>query len=417
MSARGRRHLVRRGAARALLLTVVGLAPGLARAEGGPGGRLEVTHQSTGHEVHVSALALGVAANGGPLLAWAASDGHANHLYLARPSAEMGTAIQVNPPALGVDSLHQGPGLAVGPGGEIYVSWSSRKDKPASALFASDLRLSRSLDGGLTFEAPLRVNEDRPISHSFEGLAVAPDGAVLLSWIDSREGENQAATYLARVVDRGSRVEHAMRLDGDTCVCCRVDLAAGPRGTTILWRKVFPGSIRDMVLGLSSDGGRSLAAVTRVSVDGWQITACPHRGGRVGMDGRGRIYAAWYTEGVDGTPRVLVASSDDGRRFGPPRRLDTSAGTIPDRVRLAVGSTGRVVVAWEDATAVRRRILIRRSPDAGRTWGRVEVLSRAIKAYAPDVAVTPAGDFLVAWHEEQFPVTKTVVEPLRWTPR
>jgi len=43
----------------------------------------------------------------------------------------------------------------------------------------------------------------------------------------------------------------------------------------------------------------------------------------------------------------------------------------------------------------------------------VQTLSKAVKAYSPDVAVTPAGDFVVAWHEEQFPSLKTIVQPLR----
>ena len=64
--------------------------------------------------------------------------------------------MRVSPEDLAVDSLHQAPGLAVGAGGEVYVSWSSAKPKPAGVLFASDLRLSRSLDGGRTFEPPLR---------------------------------------------------------------------------------------------------------------------------------------------------------------------------------------------------------------------------------------------------------------------
>jgi len=41
------------------------------------------------------------------------------------------------------------------------------------------------------------------------------------------------------------------------------------------------------------------------------------------------------------------------------------------------------------------------------------VLSGAIKAYAPDVAFAGDGSFLVAWHEEQFPALKTVVQPVR----
>jgi hypothetical protein len=40
------------------------------------------------------------------------------------------------------------------------------------------------------------------------------------------------------------------------------------------------------------------------------------------------------------------------------------------------------------------------------------VLSSAIKAYSPDIAFAPDGSFLVAWHEEQFPFLKTVVQPV-----
>src|SRR5262249_62298190 len=107
---------------------------------------------------------------------------------------------------------------------------------------------------------PGRVNDDQPTSHSFEGLAVAPDGAVLVAWIETRD--DKAATMLARVTERGIRVGEPIRLDtGETCVCCRVDVAVGPGdGVSVLWRKVFADHVRDMVLAVSRDGGRSFAA-------------------------------------------------------------------------------------------------------------------------------------------------------------
>ena len=49
----------------------------------------------------------------------------------------------------------------------------------------------------------------------------------------------------------------------------------------------------------------------------------------------------------------------------------------------------------------------------GRTLSPIRVLSTAIKAYAPDITFAPDGSFLVAWHEEQFPFLKTVVQPVR----
>ena len=179
------------------------------------GPRQELTVAEKAHEAHVSAPAVAVRADGRIVLAWFGQQGHDNYLFVARPGSEA-KPVRVNPDGLFVDSLHQPPGLALGPDGEIYVSWSSRKPLPEGVLFASDLRLSRSLDGGQTFEPPLRVNEDRPISHSFEGTTVARDGAVVMAWIDSREGPEKAATCVARVLDEGTRPASSTRLDDDT---------------------------------------------------------------------------------------------------------------------------------------------------------------------------------------------------------
>jgi hypothetical protein len=367
--------------------------------------------QGKGHEVHTSAPAVVALAGGARLVAWVAQDGAANNVYV---SAGPGARVRVNPETMSVDSLHQAPSLAASPAGEVYLAWSSRKPVPTGGLFASDLQLSRSLDGGRTFEPPLRINEDRPISHSFEGMTVAADGTVLIAWIDTRDGPDKPRTWLARVTERGGRVEHVTRLaDAETCVCCRVDVAAGPRNSVaVLWRTVLPGGVRDMVMGVSRDGGRTFPAPALVHDDRWQIAACPHRGGKVALDAQGRVYAAWYTEGREGTPDMLFAVSDGGRRFSTPRHLHTAPGTVPDHVRLAVDGRGRAVVVWEDMTAARRRVLLRYSVDGGRTLSRVQTLSSVVKAYTPDVAVAPDGEFVIVWNEEAFPDLRTVVQPI-----
>src|SRR5262249_54211770 len=114
-----------------------------------------VKHQAAGHEATLTGAALAVVPDGGVLVAWAAPEGHANHLYTARLPGGDPARVRVNPHDLTVDSLHLPPRLAAGPGGEIYLAWSSAKPKPQGALFASDLRLSRSLDGGRTFAGHL----------------------------------------------------------------------------------------------------------------------------------------------------------------------------------------------------------------------------------------------------------------------
>ena len=394
---------------RALLLTA-GLSLAATLAGAASPARLELTHPAKGHEIHLSGAAAGVTRDGAPIIAWAAQEGSDNILYAARPGQS--APVRVNPAGTSVDSLHQAPGVATGPQGEIYLSWSSRRPVPVGGLFASDLRLSRSLDGGQTWDGHVVINEDQPTSHSFEGLAVAPDGTVIVAWIEPRD--DKAATFVARVAERGTRVAERLRLDtGETCVCCRVDVAAGPSDrVSVLWRMVFPENVRDMVLATSRDGARTFDAPALVHADGWKIAACPHRGGSIAADARGRLYAVWYTEGAEGRPDVLFATSADGRRFSAPRRLHTATGSIPDHVRMAVDSAGRAVVVWEDSTAVRRRVIMRTTLDGGRTLSPPQTLTQAVKAFSPDVVVAPGG-FLVVWHEEQFPSLKTVIHSVK----
>jgi hypothetical protein len=391
-----------------LLTAALSLVAGLAGAA--TPARLELMHPAKGHEIHLSGAAAGVAGDGAPFIAWAAQEGSDNVLYAARPG--QGAPVRVNPAGTSVDALHQAPGVATGPKGEIYVTWSSRRPVPVGGLFASDLRLSRSLDGGRTWDGHLVINEDRPTSHSFEGIAVGPDGTVIVSWIEPRD--DRAATFVARVADRGTRVTERLRLDtGETCVCCRVDVAAGPGDNVrVLWRKVFPDNVRDMVVATSRDGARTFDAPALVHADGWKIPACPHRGGSIAADARGRLYAVWYTEAADGRPDLLFATSADGRRFSAPRRLHTATGSIPDHVRLAVDGAGRAVVVWEDSTAVRRRVIMRTTVDGGRTLSPPQTLTQAVKAFAPDVVAAPGG-FVVVWHEEQFPSIKTVIHSVK----
>jgi hypothetical protein len=191
-------------------------------------------------------------------------------------------------------------------------------------------------------------------------------------------------------------------------------VTTGPKKTVaIAWRQVFLKDIRDMVLAVSRDGGRAFGAPALVHADGWQIAACPHRGGAVDSDEAGHLFLAWYTEGPQDQPRLLFSVSPDGRRFAEPKRLDSSTASIPDHVRLAVDAKGRALIVWEDSTAVRRRVLVRCTSDGGATLSPILVLSQAIKAYAPSVTISPAGEFVVVWHEEQFPHIKTVVQPIR----
>jgi len=402
-----------RSLAAVLVATLVVAASDAAAQELSPGPRRELVHPGVGHEIHLSAPSLAVLPDGTPVLGLGRQDASGRSVSVVRVEEAGFVTTRVDSTALPADAIHQPPGLAVGSDGALLATWSSAKAKPEGVLFASDLRLSRSRDGGRSFAPPLRVNDDRPISHSFEAVTALPDGGALVAWIDSREGWEKARTYVARFALRDEtlvrRDERA--LPGDTCVCCRIAAAAGPaKRVGLFWRDVYPGSVRDMVLAVSADAGADFAAPARVHEDGWSLEACPHRGGALAFDGEGRTHLAWYTEGAAAKPSVRYARRAGDGSLSPPLELAAGGDGVPDHVALAATPDGRVLVVYEAFTAVRRWIVVRGSRDGGASFGPPQVLSKAVKAFQPAVAAAPDGGFVVAWNEEAFPMLRTVVQ-------
>ena len=71
--------------------------------------------------------------------------------------------------------------------------------EPFSANNGTDVMFARSTDGGSTFSAPHRINDD-PINqnkwHIFGTLSVAPNGRIDVVWLDTRNAANNTDTQL-----------------------------------------------------------------------------------------------------------------------------------------------------------------------------------------------------------------------------
>src|SRR5690606_5110182 len=132
------------------------------------------------------------------------------------------------------------------------------------------------------------VNDDAgelPSSHTFHNVAVASDGTVLVSWIDSRtqdraEFERSNAPADSVIVDPGPEIRFARSLDTgasftpsivvdqDPCPCCRTSIVSGPDGSVhIAWRKHFGGDVRDVVVATASAGSADFGPPVRVYAD------------------------------------------------------------------------------------------------------------------------------------------------------
>jgi BNR repeat-like domain len=351
-------------------------------------------------------------------LAWVEEDKDLRRVLYTRTEkieGPMGPPVTVNQPTEAPYMRQESPALAVA-GNDVFVAWTLTHPKlTADKPFSNDLRLSRSTDGGKTFLPSILVNDDdQVIGHSFDSIHIAPDGVVHIAWIDGREGKKEPGTFVTKSTDRGRSIAKNLKVDEDTCVCCRTSLTTGPDGTLYAaWRKVLPGEIRETVVAHSTDGGNTFSSPVIVGHDKWVFPGCPHRPASIGTDRIGRLYVVWYTEGVDETPSVFLAYSDDqGKTFSPKQKLNVSKGTFPDHPQMAVDPDGRLVIVWEEQSPVRREIVMSTSLDRGQTFSTPQKLNDK-KGQTPSLSINAKGLAALAWMEHAMPAHRMVVQTIQ----
>ncbi len=351
-------------------------------------------------------------------LAWMEEDKEIRRVLYARAEKSggpIGAPVTVNQPTEAPYSRQEAPALAV-VGDDVFLTWALTHpkltpDKP----FSNELRLSRSTDGGKTFLPSVLVNDDEQvIGHSFDSIHVASDGVVHVAWIDGREGKKESGTFVTRSTDHGRTVAKNLKVDENTCVCCRTSLTTGPDGTLyVAWRKILPGDLRETVVARSTDGGQTFSTPVIVGHDQWVFPGCPHRPASIGTDRLGRLYVVWYTEGVDETPAVFLAYSDDrGETFSLKHKLNVSKGTFPDHPQMAVDPEGRLVIVWEEQSPVRREVVMSLSLDRGHTFSMPQKLNEK-KGQTPSLSMNAKGLAALAWMEHAMPVHRMVVQTIQ----
>jgi hypothetical protein len=220
----------------------------------------------------------------------------------------------------------------------------------------------------------------------------------LATWLDAREGHS--GVWMSRSKDGGKTWEPNRPIYSDpTCPCCRTSVAVASDGTIyVAWRAILPGDVRDVVVTKSLDGGQTWAKPVRPRADDWVYPGCPHAGPSLEVDGKGRVHVAWWT-GKEGEAGVYYARSDDRAGTFTAQPIATGARARPAHVQLALAPAEGVYITWDDGLSDMPRVLLRRSADGGRSFDRAAVLSDpGVAASFPVVAVY--GDSVaVAWSQ------------------
>jgi hypothetical protein len=288
-------------------------------------------------------------------------------------------AKRVNSGVEAVQGEENGPKVAIGKDHKAYVVWSipgQNGDKTrANIRFAME-------DGKGDFTPAQTLNEIKDTAR-FPIIEFAPDGNLLIAWIDRRiDGPKPRQLYLMRMNAGGEALTSNYPVGEGLCECCKLGISFGPGGKTVYMvdREVDANKLRNHVLRKSTDGGKTFAAPVEISNDGWRVPSCPHSGPSIGRDSRGRLHVSWFTLGrSEGEAGIYYSvSTDDGKSFAP-RQL-VHANTAPEILynNLSVGDDDTVYLAWSNLDANQKSQIYLRSLAAdGRTWSPIQQVSSA----------------------------------------
>jgi Cu/Ag efflux protein CusF len=309
-------------------------------------------------------------------------------------------------------NVEQPPRVAISSSG-IAVVWSSKKTG------TSAIRLARSMDGGRTFSPAVTIHDQSVKgARGWESIAAAADGSVRVAWLDGRNnpgtakaaptdhahmdhtrmdhsGSPRQDVYEAIISDEGPITETLVATN--VCFCCKTAVAVDAGGRVITaWRHIFPGSLRDIAMAISTDQGAHFSGLSRVSEDKWEIAGCPEDGPALAVDARNAVHVVWPTV-VSGPPTqkaVFYASSNDGRTFTPRVRLSSAEQEEAAHPQIAVRRDGAVAVVWDEPHGDARRVTMRTA--AGADFGAAVVLN-PVKSGDHPVIVPVADGVLAAW--------------------
>jgi hypothetical protein len=317
-------------------------------------------------------------------VAWVEHRSKEANVWLAHFDGEerpLGQPTRVNPDAGGATAWRgDPPTIAVSPEGAVYVGWTARDE---AAAHASTLYLSASSDGGRSFAAPTRVNDDaKPGVHGMHSLAVSGDGRVYMAWLDERDIEPKEAdpskapshmhtesnrvVYFAASTDGGRTFSKNSRVAGEVCPCCKTSLAVGADGRVYAaWRQVLPGNFRHIAVASSTDGGLSFSTAAVVSDDRWELQGCPVSGPALAAGADGFLRVLWYTAGEAGKPGLYWSESHDGGRTFSQRQVlaEMEGHGTP---ALLKGEGGILTAVWEGADGASSAAMTARLEGDGR---------------------------------------------------
>jgi hypothetical protein len=295
--------------------------------------------------------------------------------------------------------------------GTVVANWLKATNPRIEAY---DLPIAYSRDDGRSWSTPFLPHHDKTESqHGFASFVEMPDGGVGVVWLDGRDiatstdfaGGNMSVRF-ARF-DPNWKQTAETEVDAKVCECCPTTAVVTDDGVLTAYRDRDDKEIRDISVSRLENG--SWTPAVTVHDDNWEIYACPVNGPMLSARGRD-VAIAWFTAKNDQGQAWAAFSSDAGRTWTTPIRLDDGEST--GRVDIELLEDGTAVATWVEFANQRSQVRLRRIDRSGAKSPAITVGQGEGGRASGFPRVALAGDELVfAWTEGM--TVKTAVAEMR----
>lgn len=287
--------------------------------------------------------------------------------------------------------------LDVDDAGNLYVAWEQEGD--------GNIYFSMSVNSGKAWTEDVRVNEDVPGYKGHPSLVVDENGNIYITWSDDRNGPSDI--YFAMSTDRGNTwTTPNVKVNSPSSGYQLLSYTAvGDSGWVYaVWDDNRAG-VWDLFFSMSKDSGRTWSPDVRVNDDDHRHVDDP----RVAVSKDGVIYVVWKAGSI-----YFAKSTDTGQTWTSPNikvNSDSLAMVEYSQPCISVDNEGRISVIWRARSGpeedYKTHIYFAMSIDSGNTWTAPEMRvddSLCIWGIRPSLDVGPSGKVYVAWNGSRITV-------------
>jgi hypothetical protein len=271
-----------------------------------------------------------------------------------------------------------------------------------------DIKLAFSRDKGATWSNPISPHRDtKKRQHGFPSLVPTADNQLAAVWLDGRnlpeDFIGDMALMYTTVASDGTLGKES-ELDTRVCECCRTSAAATPDGLVAVYRDRSDKEVRDISIVRMTNGVWSKPEP--LSTDNWEITGCPVNGPAVSSNGR-NVAVAWFTAPNEQAKTNVVLSTDGGKTFGQPIKIDE--GNPIGHVDIMSLPSGGAIVSWIERTANGPRVRLREIDSKGVAGKTIAVSDVAAMSDGVTQIEGTEKAVIVAWTDAEDMVRTTAV--------